>query len=698
MRYMDKTGGHDVKSGLTEADRFRKAGIACPNNKRMVWTMDAVAKEIAELRRVIEEHDHRYYVLDDPSIPDHEYDGLMRRLRELEAQYPELDSPESPSHRVGGKPLEAFEKVTHPVPLQSLNDVFDFSELEAFDRRMRGLFGDRVEYVVEPKVDGLSVSLEYEYGRFVRGATRGDGITGENVTENLRTIRSLPLRIDTDLPRLIVRGEVYMSKAVFEELNAERELLELPLFANPRNAAAGSIRQLDPKTAAERRLDIIVFNIQAVEGKTFALHSETLDFLASLRFRQNSYRICRNVEELIEEITRIGEERDSYPFEMDGAVVKLNSIADREIAGSTARAPRWAVAYKYPPEKKPSVVRNITISVGRTGVLTPKAEIEPVRLAGTTVTNVTLHNSDYIADKDIRIGDTVLVQKAGDIIPEVVEVIKDKRPSWAVPFVFPEKCPVCGADAVREKDEAAYRCTGAECPAQLIRNIVHFVSRDAMNIEGLGQKVVEQLVNDGILRSAADLYFLDYEELEKRERFGKKSVQNLREQIERSKENDLSRLLFSFGIRHIGQKAAKLIAREFRTLDNIMGAGAEEISQIPEIGMTMAESLTRWLKNPQSIRMISRLKDAGVNTEYLQETKSDRFAGMTFVLTGTLSRYTRAEVTKIIEENGGKVSGSVSGKTTYVLAGEDAGSKLDKAEKLGIPVLTEEEFGEMLDS
>jgi len=660
--------------------------------------MDSVSKEIAALRKEIEEHNYNYHVLDKPTIQDYEYDNLMRRLRELEAEYPEYDAPDSPSHRVGGQALEAFEKVTHPVPLQSLNDVFDFDEVASFDKRMRSLFGERAEYVVEPKIDGLSVSLEYENGLFVRGATRGDGIVGENVTENLKTIRSLPMRIDTDLPRLIVRGEVYMSKAVFEELNAEREILELPLFANPRNAAAGSLRQLDPKIAAERRLDIIVFNIQAAEGKTFALHSETLDFLGSLRFRQNTYKVCKNADEIIAEITRIGEGREAFPFDIDGAVVKLNSITDRETAGSTAKAPRWAVAYKYPPEKKPSRINNITISVGRTGVLTPKAEIEPVRLAGTTVTNVTLHNSDYIAQKDIRIGDTVLVQKAGDIIPEVVEVDKSKRPEWAIPYEFPRKCPVCGADAIREGDEAAYRCTGAECPAQLIRNIAHFVSRDAMNIEGLGPRVIEQLVSEKILRSSADLYYLDSERLMKLERFGKKSVSNLLTQIERSKGNDLSRLLFAFGIRHIGQKAAKLIAKEFKSLDVIMEKDAAEISQIPDVGMIMAESLVLWLKNPQSIHLISRLREAGVNMEYLQTAKSSRFDGMTFVLTGALSRYTRSQAAALIEENGGKVSSSVSKKTTYVVAGDDAGSKLDKANTLGVPVLTEAEFESLLNA
>lgn len=658
--------------------------------------MDAIAAEIAALRKEIDEHNYRYYVLDSPAITDYEYDKLMRRLTELEQAYPELDSADSPTHRVGGKPLDVFEKVTHAVAMQSLNDAFDYDEIYAFDRRIRTVLGDTAEYVVEPKVDGLSVSLEYENGVFVRGATRGDGEVGENVTENLRTVKSLPLRIESEYPRMIIRGEIYMSKRVFEELNAERELRGLPLFANPRNAAAGSLRQLDSRITAERKLDLVVFNIQLAEGAEFSKHSETLDCLKALRFRSNTYKICKSADEVISEVERIGRCRSEYPFEIDGAVVKLNSLADRELIGSTAKAPRWAVAFKYPPEKKPSVIKNIAVQVGRTGVLTPKAEIEPVYLDGSTVTYVTLHNSDYIALKDIRIGDTVIVQKAGDIIPEVVEVDKSKRPDWAKPFEFPSACPACGSDVVREEGEAAYRCTGAECPAQLMRNIIHFVSRDAMNIEGLGPKVVEQLVQEGFLSSAADLYYLDGEELLRLPRFGEKSVENLMQQIERSKANDLSRLLYAFGIRHIGQKAAKSLAKEFRTLDALRKADIPAILRVPDIGTIMAESLVSWFSNDQSLHLISRLKEAGVNMSYQQESESSRFEGMTFVLTGTLSRYTRAEATEIIESNGGKVSSSVSGKTTYVVAGEEAGSKLDKANALGIPVLTETEFEKLL--
>lgn len=660
--------------------------------------MDVVSAEIAALRKEIEEHNYRYYVEDAPIITDFEYDKLMRRLRELEEKYPQFYSPDSPSLRVGGQPLDVFEKVEHAVPLQSLNDVFDYDEIYAYDRRVRSALGNNVEYVVEPKVDGLSVSLEYENGVFVRGATRGDGIIGENVTENLRTVKSLPLRIDSMLPRLVIRGEIYMSKAVFEELNAERELLELPLFANPRNAAAGSMRQLDPKIAHSRRLSLVVFNIQLSEGADFKNHSETLDFLKAMRFRRIPYKICKTAEDVIAEIKRIGDSRDEYPYEIDGAVVKVNSLSDREQMGSTAKAPRWAVAYKYPPDQRPSVVKNIVVSVGRTGVLTPKAEIEAVRLAGTTVTNVTLHNSDFISEKDIRIGDTVIVQKAGDIIPEVIEVDHSKRPDWAVPYEFPTKCPACGSDAVREEGEVAYRCTGAECPAQLIRNIIHFASRDAMNIEGLGPKVVEQLVQEGMLSSSADLYYLDREALINLKRFGEKSADNLLNSIENSKKNDLSRLIYAFGIRHIGQQAAKSLAKEFKTLSALRESDISEIALVPDIGPVMANSLTQWFSSEQSVHLISRLEQAGVNMTYLQSDQGSKFEGMTLVLTGSLTKFTRSQAKEAIEANGGKVSSSVSRKTNFVIAGENAGSKLDKAHELGIKVMTESEFVEMLEA
>ncbi|MGI6039456.1 MAG: NAD-dependent DNA ligase LigA [Clostridiales bacterium] len=660
--------------------------------------MDVISAEIAALRKAIEDHNYHYYVEDAPVISDFEYDKLMRRLRELEEKYPELDSPDSPTHRVGGEPLEMFEKVEHAVPLQSLNDVFDYDEVIGFDRRVRSVLGDSVEYVVEPKVDGLSVSLEYENGIFVRGATRGDGSIGENVTGNLRTVRSLPLSVNSEYQRLIVRGEIYISKAVFEELNEERELLDQPLFANPRNAAAGSLRQLDPQIAHSRRLDLVVFNIQLAEGSEFENHSDTLDYLKSLRFRLIPFRICRTAEEVIDEIKRIGASREEFPFEIDGAVVKVNTLSAREAMGSTSKAPRWAVAYKYPPDQKPSIVKNIVVSVGRTGVLTPKAEIEAVRLAGTTVTNVTLHNSDFISQKDIRIGDTVIVQKAGDIIPEVIEVDISKRPDWSIPYEFPTSCPACGSDAVREEGEVAYRCTGAECPAQLIRNITHFASRDAMNIEGLGPKVVEQLVQEGMLRSSADLYFLNRDELISLKRFGEKSADNLLNSIENSKRNDLSRLVYAFGIRHIGQQAARALAESFKTLSALREADESEISLVPDIGPVMAHSLVQWFSSNQSAHLISRLEEAGVNMDYISSSVGRKFEGMTFVLTGALSGFTRSQAKKAIEDNGGKVSSSVSRNTDYVIEGENAGSKLDKAHELGITILSESEFVELLQS
>ncbi len=658
--------------------------------------LKSIENRIRELREIISEHSYKYYVLDNPTIHDYEYDALMNELRNLEKDYPQFMSSDSPSVRIGGEALSEFNQVVHRVPLQSLNDVFDFSEVCDFDARMRKLFGENVEYTVEPKVDGLSMSLEYENGIFVRGATRGDGNIGEDVTANLRTIKSLPLRLPDAPESLIVRGEVYMSKKVFEKLNEEREELGIQLLANPRNAAAGSMRQLNPKVAAERKLDIIVFNIQYISGAGFEKHSDTLDFLKGMKFRQIPYTICHTSGQIVDEIKAIGEKRENYPFEIDGAVVKLNSIRDRERVGSTAKAPRWAVAYKYPPEQKATKLKNITVAVGRTGVLTPKGEVTPVRLAGTTVTNVTLHNADFIAEKDIRIGDTVVIQKAGDIIPELVSVDKTKRTGHESVYIFPDKCPVCGAPVTREAGEAAYRCTGAECPAQLIRNISHFVSRDAMDISGLGPKVIEQLVKEEILCSPADLYYLTVEQLTGLDRFAEKSAQNLINSIQSSKKNDLSKLLFAFGIRHIGEKAAKIIAKQFKTIENIQKAELEDLAEIYDIGLVMAESLVSWMKNPQSMHLINRLKEAGVNTEYIDTLVDNRFNGKTFVLTGTLSKYTRAEAGAIIEQYGGKVSSSVSKKTNYLLAGEDAGSKLEKANKLGVTIISEQDLEDMI--
>ena len=654
-------------------------------------------QEMKYLRDYLNEQGYLYYVLDAPVIPDYEYDRLNRRLEELEAQHPEEVTHDSPTQRVGGKILEGFQPYSHEVPLESLQDVFNGEEVAEFCEKMEEALGAMVEYSVEPKVDGLSVALEYRDGVFVRGATRGDGRVGEDVTENLKTIRSIPMTLPEKLPRLIVRGEVYMSRAVFEEINARRELEGKPLMANPRNAAAGSLRQLDPKICAERKLDIQVFNLQLAEGKEFLSHAETLDYLASQRFKVIPHKTLSGTATVQTEIDRINDERMAYPFDIDGAVVKVNSLSDREILGSTAKFPKWAVAFKYPPEKKPAKVLDIVVQVGCTGVLTPKAVLTPVRLAGTTVTNATLHNQDYITEKDIRIGDTVIVQKAGEIIPEIVEVDLKQRPEGAQPYTLPEVCPVCGAPAVRDPDGAALRCTGAECPAQLLRNITHFASRDAMDIEGLGPAVVQQLVDNGLIRNAADLYSLHAAEVAKLDRMGAKSAENLIRAIEKSKANDLSKLIYGLGIRQVGEKAAKVLASHFRTFDALDAATAEELTEIDDVGAITAQCIVDYLAQPQSRDLIDRLKAAGVNMESTAQLLDDRFAGMTFVLTGTLTRFDRKTAQGLIEERGGKAAGSVSKKTTYVVAGEAAGSKLKKAQELNSPVLTEDEFANMLE-
>ena len=649
------------------------------------------AQEILELRRELNQANFEYYVKDDPTMSDYDYDHKLRRLEELEGAHPELVTPDSPTQRVGGKALESFQQVTHRVPLESLQDVFDFDELRAFDQRVRGV-EPKVSYSVEPKVDGLSVALEYQDGQFIRGATRGDGLVGEDVTENLKTVKSIPLSIPDVPGTLIVRGEVYMPKKVFHALNEEREKRGEAPFANPRNAAAGSLRQLDPKIAAQRKLDIAVFNIQWAENEDFHGHTEGLNYLASKGFKVIPHVICSSIEEAIEQVKAIGEGREDYPFDIDGAVIKVDDLAQRQTLGSTAKFPRWAAAYKYPPEVKPSRLTDIVIQVGRTGVLTPKAVLEPVRLAGTTVTNATLHNQDFITEKDIRIGDTVLVRKAGEIIPEVLSVVMDKRPADAVPYRFPEVCPECGAPVARGEDGAHIRCTGAECPAQLLRNLAHFASRDAMDIEGLGIAVVENLVKAGLVKTPGDLYFLREEDVAGLERMGKKSAQNLLSAIEKSKSQDLSRLLFAFGIRQEGQKAGKILAQRFGSLDDLQAATVEELTAVDDIGAITAQSIVDWFASPQSQHLIARLKEAGVNMQAEQKGEDQRFAGKTFVLTGTLDRFTRAEATKMIEDRGGKAAGSVSKKTTYVVAGEAAGSKLRKAQELGVPVLTQEEF------
>lgn len=651
--------------------------------------------EIEALRRELTQAGHEYYVLDKPTMSDYDYDHKLRRLEELETAHPETVTPDSPTQRVGGQPLDAFTQVRHQVPLESLQDVFDFQELEAFDQRVKGVVPE-AEYVVEPKVDGLSVALEYEDGLFVRGATRGDGQVGEDVTENLRTVRSIPLKIPDAPPRLIVRGEVYMPKKVFHALNEERERRGEALFANPRNAAAGSLRQLDPKVAAARRLDIAVFNIQWPQEE-FSTHLETLDYLQNKGFKVIPHYSCAQVSQVTERITEIGETRESFPFDIDGAVVKVNNLSQRAALGSTAKFPRWAAAYKYPPEVKPAQVVDIVIQVGRTGVLTPKAVLTPVRLAGTTVTNATLHNQDFITEKDIRIGDTVLVRKAGEIIPEVLSVVEDKRPEGTQPWFLPKACPVCGAAVERDEDGAHIRCTGAECPAQLLRNLAHFASRDAMDIEGLGIAVVENLVNAQLVKTPGDLYFLNEEDVAQLERMGKRSAKKLLAALEKSKGQDLSRLIYAFGIRQVGQKAGKILAARFQTLENLQNATLEELTAVDDIGEITARNILDWMASPQSRHLIDRLREAGVNMTAAEQGSDRRFEGMTFVLTGTLEKFTRDEASEMIEARGGKSAGSVSKKTAYVVAGEAAGSKLRKAQELGIPVLTEEEFLELLE-
>lgn len=652
-------------------------------------------EEIRELRERLNQNAYLYYVLDSPELSDYEYDMLNRRLVQLETEHPEEITPDSPTQRVGGYALSTFAAVTHPVPLESLQDSFSESEVADFDAKVREKLS-RVEYSVEPKVDGLSIALEYRDGKFVQGATRGDGKVGEDVTENLRTIRSLPKELPDKLPRLIVRGEVYMSKEVFARLNAEREENGEAHFANPRNAAAGSLRQQDPKVAAKRHLDVAIFNLQLAEGKSFSTHSETLDYLRSQGFPVIPNLVVTELEDALEEIRRIGRDRAELPFDMDGAVVKLNSLSDREILGSTSKVPRWAIAFKYPPEEKESVVEDIVVQVGRTGVLTPKAVLSPVRLAGTTVTNATLHNQDFITEKDIRVGDTVLVRKAGEIIPEVVKVLPEKRPEGAMPYHLPTVCPVCGAPVYREPGESATRCTGAECPAQLLRNLCHFTSREAMDIDGVGPAVLEQMVNAGLVHNPADLYSLTVQDIAQLDRMGDKSARNAVHAIKESRSRDLSKLLCALGIRQIGAKAAQVLARRFGSFDALAAATEEELTAIDDVGGITAKCLRQWLESPQSQDLISRLKAAGVNMECHDMPTADTLTGKTFVLTGTLSSLGRKEAEEAIARLGGKASGSVSKKTSYVVAGEEAGSKLRKAQELGIPVLSEAEFLAMI--
>ena len=657
--------------------------------------------KIEELRNKVEYHAKKYYDDDDPEISDFEYDMLMVELRNLEKEFPEFKSDKSLTQKVGGHVKEGFTKVTHEVPLQSLQDVFSIEEVEEYidkieERKNKENIKEN-KYVVEAKIDGLSAALEYKKGKFVRGATRGNGTVGEDVTENLKTVKTIPMELKDKID-ITVRGEVFISKADFEKMNQEREENEEEIFKNARNAAAGSLRQLDSKITAKRPLDIYIFNVQKIEGKTFNSHFEELKYLDELGFNVSPVRIpCNTMEEIKEAIEKIGGDREKLTFGIDGAVVKVDNLKFREILGTTSKVPKWAVAYKYPPEKKKTVLKDIVCQVGRTGVITPMAILEPVSVAGSTISKTTLHNEDFIKQKDIRIGDTVVIQKAGDVIPEIVEVIKEKRPKGVKRYKMPDKCPVCGAEAVREKGEAAIRCTGIECPAKLNRNLVHFVSREAMNIDGLGENIITQLLERNLIENIADIYTLKFEDIASLKKNGNKFAQNLIDSIEKSKQNDLSKLITALGIRHVGVKASKILAKRYKYIDNLMETSKEELAMIEDIGVIVAESITEFFMQEQTRDLIKRLKESGVNTKSIEdETTDERFFGQTFVLTGSLEKFTRQEASEIIEKFGGKTSNSVSKKTTYVLAGEDAGSKLKKAKELGIKIITEKEFERMI--
>ena len=658
-------------------------------------------KRIKELRKQVEYHAKRYYDDDKPEITDFEYDMMMLELRTLESQFPELITKDSLTQKVGGTVKEGFQKVEHEVPLQSLQDVFDFDEIEAFDERVKkqaeenGI--DNPQYVVETKIDGLSAALEYVDGKFVRGATRGNGLVGEDVTENLKTIKTIPQELSEKI-NITVRGEVFISKKDFEEMNQEREENEEETFANARNAAAGSLRQLDSNITKNRPLDIYIFNVQKIEGKEFNSHYEELEYLKKLGFNVNPVLIpCKDTEEVIKAIQKIGEDRENLTFGIDGAVVKVDDLNLRKIMGTTSKVPKWAIAYKYPPERKETILKDITFQVGRTGVITPMAILEPVKVAGSTISKTTLHNEDFVKEKGLKIGDRVIIQKAGDVIPEIVEAVVSKRTGEEKDFEMPKVCPVCGAEAVREEGEAAVRCTGIECPAKLYRNLVHFVSREAMNIDGLGENIIGVLLERKMISNIADIYDLKFEDIASLKKNGKKFAQNLIDSINASKENDLYRLITAFGIRHVGVKAAKILAKTYNNIDNLAEADVENLSQVEDIGPIVANSIREFFEQEQTKDLISRLKQAGVNTQRLKEDDEDeRFAGKTFVLTGSLEDFSREEASNIIEKFGGKTSSSVSKKTSYVLAGEDAGSKLTKAQNLGVTIITEQEFADMI--
>ena len=660
-------------------------------------------EEILKLRKQLEIWANKYYDEDNPEVSDYEYDMTMNKLKALEKEFPDLVTKDSLTQKVGGHVKEGFEKVEHEVPLQSLQDIFSFGELEEFKERVykaakeNNLKEDDVKFVVETKIDGLSAALEYKDGKFVRGATRGNGLVGEDVTENLKTIKTIPKELPEPI-NIIVRGEVFIGKKEFEKMNEERELNEEKTFANARNAAAGSLRQLDTKITKKRPLDIYIFNVQKIEGKEINSHFEELKYLKKLGFNVNPVLIpCNNIPEAIDAINKIGEEREELTFGIDGAVIKVDDLKLREKMGTTSKVPRWAIAYKYPPEKKETKLKDIICQVGRTGAITPMAILEPVKVAGSTISKTTLHNEDFIKEKDIRVGDTIVVQKAGDVIPEILEVKKEKRDGTEQVFEMPKVCPVCGAPVVREEGEAVSRCIGIECPAKLVRNIIHFVSRECMNIDGLGDKIIEQLINRNLISNIADIYFLKFEDIATLKKNGQKFTQNLIEAINNSKNNDLYRLIAALGIRHIGKKAAKTLAKKYKTMDSLINASLESLAMTDDIGEISANSIYEFFRQDQTIDLINRLKEANVNMEALDtEDIDNRFEGKTFVLTGTLERFTRKEASDLIEKHGGKTSGSVSKKTDYVLAGEDAGSKLTKAQNLGVEIITEEQFEEMM--
>lgn len=657
-------------------------------------------KRIKELRKTIEYHNKKYYDDDEPEISDFEYDMLSNELKNIEKQYPELITKDSNTQKVGGHVKKGFKEVEHEVPLQSLQDIFDFDELIEFDNRIKKQseeLNKPTKYVVETKIDGLSAALKYENGILVQGATRGNGLIGEDVTENIKTIKTIPHKLKEPI-NITVRGEVFISKKDFEEMNEKRALDEQPLFANARNAAAGSLRQLDSNVTASRPLDIYIFNVQKIEGKEFNSHYEELLFLEELGFNVNPVKIpCNTVEEAINAINKIGEDREDLTFGIDGAVVKVDNLSLREDLGNTAKTPRWAIAYKYPPERKETVLKDIICQVGRTGAITPMAILEPVSVAGSTISKTTLHNEDFIKEKDLRIGDTVVIQKAGDVIPEIVEVKKEKRTGNEKAFNMPKKCPVCGAVAIREVGEAVIRCTGIECPAKLVRNIIHFVSKEGMDIDGLGENLVEQFIEKGLIENIAYIYALTFEDIASLKKNGTKFANNLINAIHDSKERPFYKLITALGIRHIGTKSAKTIAKHFKTIENLMNAEVEEIAELEDVGQIMAESIYQFFKQDQTIDLIEKLRDAGVNMKEEQNESEDaRFEGLTFVLTGSLENYTREEAGEIIERFGGKVSSSVSKKTSYVLEGEEAGSKLTKAQSLGVKIITENEFEKMI--